>query len=166
MSASNSPENNGIEDDGIRSNYIENRVWIAANATQVERCFTEQALMHQWLNPALRCDPIGDWQVSQGSQMRFVIQIPLLQPSLLSTVAERSPGLVVWEFSGFFQGRDRWECIPDQSAGGKGTTLLNRFEFSAPNPMVKFGFETFAKAWTERDMAAQLQRLKQVAERL
>ncbi len=141
---------------------IENQQWIAANATTVERCFTEQMLMHQWLNPALCCEPIGDWQVTQGSKMRFIIQIPLLQPSLISTVVEKAPGLVVWEFEGFFQGRDRWECIPENN----GTTLLNRFEFSAPNPLIKFGFETFAKTWTQRDMAAQLQRLKQVAERL
>lgn len=118
--------------------------------------------MHQWLNPALRCEPIGDWQVTVGSQMQFIIQIPLFNPSLLSTVSERSPGLVVWSFEGFFQGRDRWECRPEN----QGTTLLNRFEFSPANPIVKLGFETFAKAWTQKDMAAQLQRLKQVAERL
>ena len=118
--------------------------------------------MHQWLNPALRCEAVGDWQVAQGKQMRFIIQIPLLRPSLLSTVVERSPGLVVWSFDGFFQGRDRWECIPE----GKGTTLLNRFEFTPTNPVIGFGFETFAKTWTQKDMAAQLQRLKQVAERL
>ncbi len=141
---------------------IENQQWIAATATQVERCFTEQDLMHQWLNPALRCDPIGDWRVTVGSQMRFLLQVPLLQPSLISTVVERGPGLVVWEFEGFFQGRDRWECIPDET----GTTLLNRFEFSVPNPLIQFGFKTFAQKWTQRDMAAQLKRLKQVAERL
>lgn len=141
---------------------IENQLWIATTATQVERCFTEQALMHQWLNPALRCDPIGDWHVTVGSQMRFLLQIPLFQPSLMSTVVERSSGLVVWEFDGFFKGRDRWECIPN----GTGTILLNRFEFSVPNPLVQFGFQTFAQKWTQRDMAAQLKRLKQVAERL
>ncbi|MEM1279662.1 MAG: SRPBCC family protein, partial [Cyanobacteria bacterium P01_H01_bin.152] len=61
----------------------------------------------------------------------------------------------------FFAGRDRWECQPN--AGG--TQLLNRFEFVIPNPLVAFGFQTFAAKWTKRDMVAQLQRLKQVAER-
>lgn len=143
-------------------NCIENQLWIAASATAVERCWTERSLMHQWLNPALRCTPVGPWSVELGRQMRFEIQLPLLRPALLSTVIERSPGLVVWGFEGFFEGRDRWECRPD----GEGTTLLNRFEFSIPNPLVAWGFRTVAQGWTERDMAAQLQRLKQVAERL
>lgn len=140
---------------------IENQIWIAASATAVERCFTEQALMHQWLNPALRCEPVGQWSVALQSQMRFEIQLPLLRPALISTVIERSPGLVVWGFEGFFEGCDRWECLPE----GAGTTLLNRFEFAIPNPIVAFGFRRFAQTWTQRDMAAQLRRLKQVAER-
>ncbi|NJN31157.1 MAG: SRPBCC family protein [Synechococcales cyanobacterium RM1_1_8] len=152
------------------SESIENQIWIGATASQVERCFTEQGLMHQWLNPMLCCEPVGDWRVTEGSQMRFVIQLPLvvpaLMPTLLSTVVVRSPGLVVWEFEGFFRGRDRWECIPEDLNGKPGTRLLNRFEFSIPNPVVGWGFKTFAAAWTQQDMAAQLRRLKQVAERL
>lgn len=141
----------------------EQSIFIAANSTTVERCFTEQALMHRWLNPALRCDPVGDrWCTDLGSQTRFVLQIPLLEPSLLSTVVKRAPGLVVWAFDGFFQGRDRWECLPEAN----GTRLLNRFEFEISNPVVSFGFKQFAAGWTQQDMKAQLQRLKQVAERL
>ncbi len=117
--------------------------------------------MHDWLNPALRCEPIGEWSTELGGRSRFVINVPLLQPTLKSTVVERSPGCIVWEFSGFFQGRDRWECQPlDQ-----GTYLLNRFEFIVPNPIVLWGFQVFAARWTSADMRAQLRRLKQVAER-
>ncbi len=86
----------------------------------------------------------------------------MLQPSLLSTVIERQPGLIVWDFKGFFAGQDRWECIPEEG----GTRLLNRFEFEIPNPLVAFGFNQFAADWTKQDMEAQLRRLKQVAERL
>lgn len=118
--------------------------------------------MHRWLNPALRCEPVGSWSSDVGSQSRFVVQIPLLQPTLNSTVTERRPGLVVWSFEGFFTGRDRWECRPE----GNGTRLLNRFEFKIPNDLVRFGFETFAANWTRRDMQAQLLRLKQVAQQL
>jgi len=141
----------------------EQSVAIQTSSTVVERCFTDRELMHRWLNPALRCDPVGEtWSTDVGSQTRFVLQIPLLAPSLLSTVIERRPGLVVWAFEGFFQGQDRWECWPE----GQGTRLLNRFEFSIPNPLVAFGFKQFAAGWTQKDMTAQLQRLKQVAERL
>lgn len=141
---------------------FEQSTQIYAPATNVERCLTDLAIMHQWLNPALRCEPIGDWQTQIGAQSRFLIQVPLLQPSLKSTVVEREPGLIVWQFSGFFEGRDRWECQPN----AQGTLLLNRFEFTIPNPIVRWGFQTFAATWTKQDMRSQLQRLKQVAERL
>ncbi|MCY7321613.1 MAG: SRPBCC family protein [Phormidesmis sp. CAN_BIN36] len=139
---------------------FEQSIQINASATIVERCFTDQSLMHRWLNPALRCEPIGKWSTEVGSLSRFVIQVPFLQPALRSVVAEREPGLVVWEFQGFFKGRDRWECTPE----GKGTRLLNRFEFEIPNPIARYGFNTFASEWTQTDMRAQLRRLKRVAE--
>ena len=143
-------------------------VFIRANATTVERCFTEQVLMHRWLNPALVCEPIGEWRVSEGGSFNFRLKVPpavkSLAPALRSVVAERRPGLVVWEFDGFFVGCDRWEAQPEIDRGG--TTLLNQFEFEIPNPLVSFGFQQFAAKWTKRDMEAQLQRLKQVAERL
>ncbi len=144
------------------ANIYQQSVFIQATATTVERCFTEQALMHQWLNPALVCEPIGDWRTTVGSEFDFKLKVPLLAPTLHSTVIERAPGLVVWGFDGFFKGCDRWECQPE----GQGTTLLNRFEFTIPNPLVSFGFHQFAQRFTQRDMEAQLQRLKQVAERL
>jgi len=117
--------------------------------------------MHQWLNPALRCEPIGDWSTAIGGRSRFVINIPFLQPTLKSVVVGRSPGLVIWEFSGFFEGCDRWECQPIP----QGTYLLNRFEFTIPNPIVSWGFQMFAAKLTSADMRSQLRRLKQVAER-
>lgn len=142
---------------------FEQSVFVRASAATVERCITEYALMHEWLNPALRCEPFGDrWTTDLGGKSRFVIQIPWLEPTLVSTVVEREPGLVVWAFDGFFRGQDRWECQPTDI----GTQLLNRFEFSIPNPLVSFGFKTFAASWTQADMKAQLQRLKGVAERL
>jgi hypothetical protein len=142
---------------------FEQSITIRANATTVERCITDRALMHRWLNPALRCEPLGDrWDTDLGGKSRFVMQVPLLNPALISTVVERRPGLVVWAFEGFFQGRDRWECIPTDV----GTHLLNRFEFTIANPLVAYGFNTFAAQWTQRDMEAQLKRLQQVAERL
>ncbi|MBD2101079.1 SRPBCC family protein [Leptolyngbya sp. FACHB-261] len=141
---------------------FEQSIQIAAPATLVERCITEQALMHRWLNPALRCEPVGQWSTEVGTRSRFVVQIPILKPTLENVVLEREPGLVVWGFQGFFSGCDRWECQPEAS----GTCLLNRFEFEIPNPLVRFGFNTFAAALTQQDMQAQLRRLKRVAEGL
>ena len=138
-------------------------VLIRSNAVTVERCLTDLELMHQWLNPVLQCYPMGDeWSTALGSQSRFVIQVPLIQPTLISTVVEREPGLIVWGFSGFFRGQDRWECQPEE----RGTCLVNTFDFQVPNPLVQFGFNRFASKWTQRDMRSQLQRFKQVAERL
>lgn len=140
---------------------FEQSIAIKANSVLVEKCLSNRELMHQWLNPALRCDPIGDWSTELGSLSRFTIQIPLWQPSLRSKVITREPGLIVWQFTGFFDGCDRWECQPT----AEGTLLLNRFEFTIPNPLVSYGFKTFAASWTKKDMQAQLRRLKQVAER-
>lgn len=140
---------------------LEQSIEINATATVVERCITDLNLMHRWLNPVLRCEPVGEsWSTELGAQSRFVMQIPLLQPTLQCVVAERQPGIVVWAFQGFFQGRDTWECQPVK----KGTHLLNRFEFDIPNPLISWGFQTFAAAWTKQDMEAQLRRLKRVAE--
>ena len=143
-----------------RGQVFEQTIQIKASATVVERCITDRALMHLWLNPALRCEPVGDWSTNVGSRSRFVIQIPVVKPTLKSVVVERQPGIVVWDFEGFFKGRDRWECQPV----AQGTCLINRFEFEIPNPMVRWGFNTFAERWTKEDMQAQLRRLKRVAE--
>jgi hypothetical protein len=144
------------------SQVFEQSIQINASATVVERCITDQTLMHRWLNPVLRCESVGKWSTEVGSRSRFVIQIPLLQPTLNSIVVEREPGLVVWDFKGFFKGRDRWECQP----ANQGTRLLNRFEFEIPNPVISWGFNTFAASWTQNDMKAQLRRLKRVAEEI
>ncbi|WP_250126060.1 SRPBCC family protein [Chroococcidiopsis sp. CCMEE 29] len=139
---------------------FEQSIQINASATVVEQCITDRMLMHRWLNPALRCEPVGDWSSDIGSRSRFVIQIPVLKPTLKSVVVERAPGLIVWQFEGFFQGSDRWECQPV----AQGTHLINRFEFEIPNPIIDWGFNTFAIRWTKEDMQAQLRRLKRVAE--
>lgn len=139
---------------------FEQRIEIQASATIVEQCFTDLELMQRWLNPVLRCEPIAEWTTEIGSKSRFVLQIPLLKPTLRNVVIQREPGLVVWEFTGFFKGRDRWECQPIET----GTLLINCFEFTIPNPLVNWGFQLFAARWTGADMQAQLRRLKQVAE--
>jgi len=139
---------------------LQQSVYIAAPVPQVERCIIDRKLMHRWLNPMLRCEPIGEWNTDLQGKSRFIIQLPLWQPTLNSVVIEREPGLIVWEFDGFFRGCDRWQC----NANANGTQLINSFEFEIPNPLVKFGFNTFAARWTKADMQAQLQRLKRVAE--
>ncbi|WP_016949200.1 SRPBCC family protein [Anabaena sp. PCC 7108] len=140
---------------------LEQTIEINAPATVVEKCFTDLNLMHRWLNPMLRCEPVGEvWSTDIDSQSRFIIQIPGLKPTLKTVVIERQPGLVIWGFEGFFQGSDRWECQPISN----GTILINRFQFQIPNPLVSWGFNTFAATWTKADMEAQIRRLKRVAE--
>lgn len=141
---------------------FEQIIEINASATIVEQCFTDLELMHRWLNPLLRCEPIADWSTAVGSKSRFVINIPVLKLTLKNTVIQREPGLIIWGFDGFFKGRDRWECQPTAT----GTMLINRFEFEIPNPLVSWGFQLFAAQWTSRDMQAQLRRLKRVAEEI
>ncbi|MBD2137479.1 SRPBCC family protein [Anabaena sp. FACHB-1237] len=149
------------------SQILEQSVIINTSSTIVEQCITELHLMHQWLNPVLRCEPVDEiWSTEVGSHSRFIIQVPLLYPTLNVVVVERQPGLIVWGFEGFFQGCDRWECQPlNDHTLLPCTLLINRFEYSIPNPIISWGFNKFALSWTQKDMEAQLQRLKQVAER-
>ncbi|MDJ0507916.1 MAG: SRPBCC family protein [Crocosphaera sp.] len=144
------------------SQVFEQTISINASATIVERCITDLELMHRWLNPALKCEPIREWSTEIGGRSRFMIQIPPINPTLISQVIEREPGLIVWQFNGFFKGCDRWECKPTQ----QGTQLINRFQFDIPNPLVSWGFNQFAASWTKKDMKAQLRRLKRVAEEI
>lgn len=142
------------------SQTFKQSIFIRASSTSVENCFSDLDLINQWLNPILRCEPIGNWSTELNSLSRFTIQLPLWQPSLRSTVVAREPGLIVWQFDGFFKGRDRWECQPSPN----GTLLVNQFEFIVPNPLVSWGFKTFAQSWTKKDMQKQLKRLKRIAE--
>jgi Polyketide cyclase / dehydrase and lipid transport len=142
---------------------FEQSIQINASATIVEKCLTDLDLMHCWLNPALRCEPLsGQWNTELGGRSRFYLKIPLIKPTLKNTVVEREPGTIVWEFQGFFQGRDRWECQPNR----EGTLLINRFEFTIANPLIAWGFKYFAADWTKNDMKAQLKRFKRLAEEL
>lgn len=143
----------------MKNQVFQQSIWIPASVAVVDQTIVNPKSMRQWLNPALECEALGDWNDQLGGIFRFSLRLPLWRPTLLAEVVERQPGLVVWEFTGFFQGRDRWECHPE----GNGTRLLNRFEFAIANPLVAFGFQTFAAPWTRQDMQAQLKRLKQVA---
>ncbi len=143
---------------------------IIATPEQVERTFTELGLMQRWLNPMLVCTPVGQWSTAVGSRSQFVVKVPIVSLVLENRVIDRAPGLVVWEFDGFFRGIDRWEChkvdIGINAEIDTRTRLTNRFSFDIPNPLIRFGFNTFAKRLTARDMTDQLHRLKTVAENL
>lgn len=141
---------------------FEQSIQIKASATAVDRCVTDLELMQRWLNPILKCEPKGLWQTSVGSRSKFIIQIPIVKPTLNNVVIAREPGLIIWRFDGFFRGSDRWECQPNQ----RGTRLLNQFEFNIPNRPIAWGFNLFAAKWTKADMEAQLRRIKVVAEEL
>ena len=51
-----------------------------------------------WLNASRLVFGRLMWVVSAV----FSLKIPLLRPSLRNVVAKREPGLIVWEFNGFF----------------------------------------------------------------
>lgn len=144
----------------MSSQQFEQSIEINASPKVVEYCISDRVLMHKWLNPLLRCEPVGDWSTEVGSCSRFIIMIPIIKPTLEAVVKERKPGLIVWGFEGFLQGSDLWECKPTP----QGTLLVNCFQFEIPNLVIRWGFNIFAAYLTKADMQSQLQRLKQVAE--
>lgn len=141
---------------------FEQSIQIKASETAVDKCITELELMQRWLNPMLKCEPMGKWETSVGSKSKFTIQIPIIKPTLKNVVLVREPGLIIWGFDGFFKGTDRWECQPNE----QGTNLVNQFEFNIPNQLVAWGFDVFAAKLTKSDMESQLRRIKVVAEEL
>lgn len=147
-----------------QNQVFEQSILINTSLTIVEKCITDQTLMHQWLNPMLKCEAVGKWSTEIGSKCRFLIKIPFINPCLNSTVIERKTGLIVWQFTGFFNGCDRWELISKNDQNNQ-TLLINRFEFIIPNKIVKFGFNLFASKLTQKDMKDQLKRLKILAEK-
>ena len=46
-------------------------ITIAASPGVVEHCITNLAIMHRWLNPALRCEPVEDWSTEPGAQSQI-----------------------------------------------------------------------------------------------
>jgi hypothetical protein len=141
---------------------FERSIQIKASAVAVDKCITELELMRRWLNPLLKCEPMGVWRTSVGSKSQLTIQIPVIKPTVKNVVLVREPGLIIWGFDGFFKGIDRWECQPNN----RGTRLVNQFEFNSSNRLISWGFDRFAATWTRADMEAQLRRLKRVAEEL
>jgi hypothetical protein len=139
---------------------FEQSIEIQASPSQVDRYLVEPDLMHQWLNPLLRCEAVGSWSVAVGQDFRFILQIPLLSPTLACRVVDRGSYWVEWQFTGFFTGSDRWECLPSSA----GTLLTNCFRFTIPNPWVAWGFQQTAASWTKRDMCQQLERIKCLVE--
>ncbi len=154
-------------------------VVIEADLAQVDRCLTDPELMHRWLNPLLRCEAIGSWSDQVGGRFRFTVGIPLWQPTLECVI--RSRGIepdsrwIEWGFEGFFVGSDLWRMVTinpqdypsdDLENLNCPVELLNTFQFGIPNPVVNWGFQMAAAGLTQRDMQAQLQRIKQVAEGL
>ncbi len=144
----------------MSSQQFAQSIEINASPKVVEHCIRNRTLMHQWLNPLLKCEPVGDWSTEVGSRSNFIIKIPIIQPTLEAVVKEQKPGLIVWGFEGFFQGCDVWECQETP----QGTLLVNTFKFEIPNPVIRWGFNIFAASLTKMDMKSQLQRLKRVAE--
>ncbi len=75
---------------------VEQAIAIRASASAVERCLTDRELMHRWLNPALRCDPVGEWGTELGDRSRFVLQVPGLEPAPRASAARRCPTSTTW----------------------------------------------------------------------
>ncbi|MBF2096754.1 MAG: SRPBCC family protein [Gloeomargaritaceae cyanobacterium C42_A2020_066] len=139
---------------------FEQTIFISAPVAVVDAWITERERMAQWLNPLLRCEPVGVWSTAVGGRFRFCLALPGFQPSLDCVVTERQVGVIQWTFTGFFAGTDRWAC----TSMGDQTRLVNTFTFRIPNPLVAWGFDLVAAGLTRADMQAQLRRLKRCCE--
>jgi Polyketide cyclase / dehydrase and lipid transport len=137
----------------------EQSIQINASAVVTDRCITELDLQQRWRSGS--CESVDKWSVAVGSYSRLIVKMPWFQFSLNRIVVVREPGLIVWNFDGFLTGQDRWECRPRAI----GTLVVNRWELQT-SKAIGWGWQRFNRKWTTDEMAAQLMRLKYVAEEL
>ena len=58
----------------MSSQVFEQSIRIEASSVITEECITDLKLMHRWLNPILKCEPIGRWSTDVGSHSRFTLR--------------------------------------------------------------------------------------------
>lgn len=134
---------------------------MAAPLARVDAVMTERALMERWMSPAVRFEPLDGWGFAAGSRWRLTLTGlgRLLEASYV--VHERSPGLILWAFEGFWEGFDAWHWRPQ----GEGRTLIqNRIEYELRLPALDLIWPATVGPLMGWDAKVQMERLKGVCE--
>lgn len=143
------------------THLLEEFVVVTAPIERVEAVMTEQALMERWMSSAVRFTPLEGWGFAQGARWHLTLTGlgRLLEAHYV--VHERSPGLILWAFDGFWNGFDAWHWRP----AGAGTTLIqNRIEYTLRQPILDVVWPATVGPLMGWDARTQMQRLKQVCE--
>lgn len=137
-------------------------VVVAAPLARVEAAMTERALMERWMSPAVRFEPLDGWQFDAGARWRLTLSGlgRLLEAHYV--VHERSPGLILWAFDGFWEGFDAWHWLP-QGNGGH-TLIQNRIEYDLRLPALDLIWPASVGPLMGWDAKVQMERLKKVCE--
>jgi hypothetical protein len=140
---------------------MEEFVVVAAPMRRVESVMTERTLMLQWMSGAVRFTPEHTWSFAEGARWRLTLAGLGRLLEARYTVYERRPGLILWEFTGFWEGFDAWHWRPAED----GRTLIqNRIEYRLRLPIMDIVWPATVGPLMGWDARVQMQRLKQVCE--
>jgi hypothetical protein len=137
-------------------------VVVTAPLERVEAAMTERALMERWMSPAVRFEPLDGWQFSAGARWRLRLTGlgRLLEANYV--VYERSAGLILWSFDGFWEGFDAWHWRPH---GAHGQVLIqNRIEYTLRFPGLDLIWPATMGPLMGWDAKVQMDRLRRVCE--
>lgn len=143
------------------AHVLEEFVVVSAPLERVEAVMTERVLMQRWMSGAVQFTPLDGWRFEQGAPWRLTLAG--LGRSLEATylVHERRPGLILWQFDGFWEGFDAWHWM----AHGVGQTLIqNRIEYRLRVPVLELVWPATVGPLMGWDAKVQMQRLRQVCE--
>lgn len=130
----------------------------------VEVVMTREDLMRRWMSPAVQFVPLDGWRFDAGA--RWQLQLTGLGALAAAdyVVQERRPGLVLWSFSGFWEGFDAWHWWPDPRDPQRRTMIQNRIEYTLSSPLIKTIWPPIGQLMG-LDAKVQMRRLQDVCER-
>jgi hypothetical protein len=134
---------------------------VAAAMDRVELVMTGRSLMAGWMSPAVRFEPLDGWRFDRGARWRLTLAGLGSALEADYIVFARRPGLILWAFSGFWEGFDAWQWRPH----GPGQTLIqNRIEYRLNMAALSVIWPVTLGPLMGWDAQAQMNRLRHVCE--
>lgn len=129
----------------------------------VESVMTDRELMLRWMSPTVRFEPLDGWRFDTGAPWRLTLTG--LGNLLVAdyVVHERQPGLVLWAYTGFWQGFDAWHWMPAPEDPQQ-TIIQNRLEYELRVPGLNLIWPVTVGPLMGWDARVQMKRLREVCE--
>lgn len=142
---------------------MEEFVVVNAPMDSVEEVITSRELMRRWASPSVQFTPKGEWSFEEGSEWTLTLTgLGMLLPAHY-VVYERRPGLILWSYTGFWEGFDAWHWMPNVHRREQ-TIIQNRLEYRLRVPLLHIVWSAVMVPLMNWDARIQMKRLKGVCE--